>query len=276
MKTFMLFLRWLVLFCAAAAMNFPVISTLVTSLKTNAEISSNPGLWVDNPTLENYAQVLEITERLNIYAYLFNSVIASLIGSILPVILAFPAAYAVARQGYGRNVLLPVVVNIRALPLVIFAIPLYMMYQWVGLLDTRLGLGLILAIVNLPLALVILINAINDVPEELDEAARLDGAPIGSIILRIIVPICRPALATTFIFSFITAWNEFLFGLMLTTSKAVPVTVGASFFFSASGGGVRWGVAAAVMIVAALPPVVLGLVMYRQISGSMTAGAVKG
>lgn len=276
MKTFMTYLRWLVFFCAAAAMNFPVISTLITSLKTNAEISSNPGLWVYNPTLENFAQVLQITERLNIYSYLFNSVIASLIGSIVPVILAFPAAYAVARQGYGRNVLLPVVVNIRALPLVIFAIPLYMMYQWLGLLDTRLGLGLILAIVNLPLALVILINAINDVPEELDEAARLDGAPISSIILRIIVPICRPALATTFIFGFITAWNEFLFGLMLTTREAVPVTVGASFFFSASGGGVRWGVAAAVMIVAALPPAVLGLVMYRQISGSMTAGAVKG
>jgi len=276
MKAFTQYLRWLVFFCAAFAMNFPVISTLVTSLKTNAEISSNPGLWVNDPTLENYAQVLEVTERLNIYAYLFNSVIASLIGSILPVILAFPAAYAVARQGYGRNVMLPVVVNIRALPLVIFAIPLYMMYQWIGLLDTRLGLGLILAIVNLPLALVMLINAINDVPVELDEAARIDGTPIASIILRIIVPICRPALATTFIFSFITAWNEFLFGLMLTTSKAVPVTVGASFFFSASGGGVRWGVAAAVMIVAALPPVVLGLVMYRQISGSMTAGAVKG
>ena len=78
------------------------------------------------------------------------------------------------------------------------------------------------------------------------------------------------------IFGFITAWNEFLFGLMLTTSKAVPITVGASFFFAASGGGVQWGVASAVMIVGALPPVLLGLIMYRQISGSMTAGAVKG
>ena len=76
--------------------------------------------------------------------------------------------------------------------------------------------------------------------------------------------------------SFIYRWNEFLFGLMLTTSKAVPVTVGASFFFAASGGGVRWGVAAAVMILATLPPLVLGLVMYRHIGRSLTAGAVKG
>lgn len=269
-------LRWAVFCVAAFAMNFPVISTLITSLKSNAEISSNPGLWIEKPTLENYVRVLEVTERLDIYSYLFNSTVASMIGAIAPILLAFPAAYAIARRGYGQNFLLPVIVNLRALPLVIFAIPLYMMYQWLGLLDTRLGLGLILTVVNLPLALLVLVNAINDVPAELDEAARVDGAPVTSIILRIIFPLCRPALATTFIFGFITAWNEFLFGLMLTTREAVPVTVGASFFFSASGGGIRWGIAAAVMIVAALPPVLLGLVMYRQISGSMTAGAVKG
>ena len=151
-----------------------------------------------------------------------------------------------------------------------------MMFQWLNLLDTQLGLGLILTIVNLPLALVILVNAISDVPIELDEAAKIDGATTLQIMLRVIRPVVRPALVTTFIFGFITAWNEFLYGLMLTTNKAVPMTVGASFFFSASGGGIQWGMASAVMIVGALPPMLLGLVMYRQISGSMTAGAVKG
>jgi multiple sugar transport system permease protein len=151
-----------------------------------------------------------------------------------------------------------------------------MMFQWLGLLDTQLGLGLILTIVNLPLALVILVNAISDVPAELDEAAKMDGASTFQVMLGIIRPVVRPALITTFIFGFITAWNEFLFGLMLTTNKAVPMTVGASFFFAASGGGVQWGAASAVMILGALPPMLLGLLMYRQISGSMTAGAVKG
>ncbi|MHA1566691.1 MAG: carbohydrate ABC transporter permease [Alphaproteobacteria bacterium] len=276
MRRFWTSMRWLVFVVAAFAMNFPVLSTLVTSLKTNAEISSNAGLWVQHPTLVNYFAALTVTDRLNIFAFLGNSLAAASIGAILPIILAFPAAYAVARRGYGRNILVPVIVNLRTMPLVIFAIPLYMMYQWVGLLDTRLGLGLILTIVNLPLALMILVNAIHEIPEELDEAAKVDGAGTGHIILRIIAPVCRPALATTFIFGFIIAWNEFLFGLMLTTRDAVPMTVGASFFFAASGGGVQWGVAAAVMIIAALPPVLLGLVMYRQISASMTAGAVKG
>lgn len=269
-------LRWMVFAIAAAAMNFPVIVTLVTSFKSARELSINAGLWINQPTLENYARVLTQIDRFNIYSYLVNSAIASLIGTGLAILLAFPAAYAIARSEAGRRTLLPMVVNLRAVPLIIFAIPLYMMYQWLGLLDTQLGLGLILTIVNTPLALVILVNAINDVPLELDEAAKIDGANSFQVMMRIIRPVVRPALVTTFIFGFITAWNEFLFGLMLTTSRAVPMTVGASFFFAASGGGVQWGTASAVMILGALPPALLGLLMYRQISGSMTAGAVKG
>lgn len=269
-------LRWIVFTVAAFAMNFPVIVTLVTSFKSARELSSNPGLMVSAPTLANYASVLADTERFNIYNYLLNSLVASLIGTGIAIVLALPAAYAVARSEVGQRLLLPLVINLRALPLVIFAIPLYMMYQWLGLLDTRLGLGLILAIVNIPLALVILVNAINDISPELDEAALMDGASPLRVMFSIVRPVIRPALVTTFIFGFITAWNEFLFGLMLTTANAVPTTVGASFFFAASGGGVQWGTASAVMILGALLPALLGLVMYRQISGSMTAGALKG
>ena len=269
-------LRWIVLLVAIFAMNFPVLVTLVTSFKSARELSVNPGFWINAPTLENYVRVLQVSDRLNIFAYLANSFAAAIIGTGLAIVLAFPAAYAVARGNFGRRTMMPIIINLRAVPLIIFAIPLYVMFQWLNLLDTQLGLGLILTIVNLPLALVILVNAISDVPIELDEAAKIDGATTLQIMLRVIRPVVRPALVTTFIFGFITAWNEFLFGLMLTTNKAVPMTVGASFFFSASGGGIQWGMASAVMIVGALPPMLLGLVMYRQISGSMTTGAVKG
>ena len=269
-------LRWIVFAIAAFAMNFPVIVTIITSFKSGKELSVNPSFWINQPTLDNYAKVLEVTDRLNIFAYFWNSLVASLMATTLAIILVFPAAYAIARGNFGRRLLMPGIVNLRAVPLIIFAIPLYMMFQWLGLLDTQLGLGLILTIVNLPLALVVLVNAIADVPAELDEAAKMDGANVFQIMWNIVRPVVRPALVTTFIFGFITAWNEFLFGLMLTTNKAVPMTVGASFFFSASGGGVQWGTASAVMILGALPPMLLGLIMYRQISGSMTAGAVKG
>lgn len=269
-------LRWIVFIIAAVLMNFPVIATLVTSFKSARELSTNAGLWINAPTLEHYQTALEVSDRLNIFAYLYNSAVASLIGTSLAIVLALPAAYAIARGKFGQKILLPAVVNLRAVPLIIFAIPIYMMFQMVGLLDTQFGLGLILTIVNLPLALVILVNAINDVPAELDEAALMDGASRVRILANIVAPVCRPAIVTAFIFGFITAWNEFLFGLMLTTSNAVPITVGASFFFASSGGGVQWGVASAVMIIGALPPMLIGLLMYRQISGSMAAGAVKG
>jgi len=268
--------RWLVFVVAALVMNFPVIATLITAFKSPQEARRNASLWVEQPTLENFATVLTVTDRLDVYGYLTNSLIAAIIGAILPMLVCFPMAWAMARRGLGEAVLFPLIVNLRALPLIIFAIPLYMMYAFAGLLDTQLGLGLILAIVNLPLAFLLLYNAVLAVPAELEEAARMDGAPLHQLLLRVVLPLTRPALITTFVFGFITAWNEFLFGLMLTTQAAVPVTVGASFFFATSGGGVQWGVAAAVMIVAALPPLVLGLVMYRRISGSMVTGAVKG
>lgn len=269
-------LRWAVLVLAATAFNFPVIVTALTALKGPRELMANPGLVVREPTLANIAEVLTPTDRLDVFAYLANSAVAATIGSALAIALAMPAAYAMARGGMGRRLLLPLVVNLRAIPLIVFAIPIYMVYQQVGLLDTRLGLGLVLTVVNLPLALVLLVNAVADVPRELDEAARVDGVTRAQILRHVVMPLCRPAIVTTFIFGFITAWNEFLFGLMLTTSEAVPVTVGASFFFASGGGGVRWGVASAVMLVAALPPMALGLVMYRQLTGSLAAGAVKG
>lgn len=269
-------LRWIVFALAAFVMNFPVLATLVTAFKSPAEVSRNPSLWIEAPTLENFATVLTISDRLNVYHYLWNSTVAAVIGAVLPMVVAFPIAWAMVRRGIGRGVLFPLVVNLRALPLIIFAIPLYMMFSVAGLLDTRLGLGLILAVVNLPLALMLLVNAVADIPTEIEEAAHVDGARLPYLLRKVVLPLCRPALITTFIFGFITAWNEFLFGLMLTTSKAVPMTVGASFFFATSGGGVQWGVAAAVMVVAALPPLVLGLVMYKRITGSMVAGAVKG
>jgi multiple sugar transport system permease protein len=269
-------LRWLVFALAALAMNFPVLSTFVTSLKSDAEISSNASLWIAKPTLDNYRDIFAMQDRFDILHYLANSLIVSLIGSALAIGLAFPAAYAMARFGVGRRWLLPLVVNLRAVPLIIFAIPIYLMYQRLALLDTRIGLALILALVNVPLALVLFSTAIRELPLEIEEAARVDGAGTLRLLIHVVAPMSLSIGAATAVLAFILSWNEFLFGLMLTTSRATPVSVGASFFFAASGGGVRWGVAAAVMILATLPPLVLGLAMYRQIGRSMTAGAVKG
>jgi multiple sugar transport system permease protein len=269
-------LRWTVYLVAVFALNFPVIATLVTSLKSDAEIMSNPSLWINEPTLVNFAAIFDMADRFDILHFLWNSAISSAIGSVLSIMLAFPAAYAMVRFGTARHWLLPLVVNLRAIPLIIFAIPIYLMYQQVSLLDTRFGLALILCLVNVPLVLVLLATAMADLPIEVEESARVDGANTFWLLIYIVAPMSLNVIAASSVLAFIYAWNEFLFGLMLTTSNATPISVGASFFFAASGGGVRWGVAAAVMMLATLPPLLLGLFMYRQIGKSMTAGAVKG
>ncbi len=269
-------LRWLVLILAVAALNLPVIVTLVTSFKSDAEIAANPSLMIEAPTFANYARIFAMADRFDILHYLRNSLIEAALGTLLAMAFALPAAYGMVRFRVGLAWLFPPVVNLRAIPLIIFAIPIYLMYQAVGLLDTRFGLALILCLVNLPLVLVLLVNAVREVPVELDEAARIDGAGAWTILRLVILPLVRPMLASSAVLAFIYAWNEFLFGLMLTTRAAVPVTVGASFFFSASGGGVQWGVAAAVMMLSTLPPLLLGLFAYRHIGRSMTAGAIKG
>jgi multiple sugar transport system permease protein len=268
--------RWLVLAVAIVVLNLPVIVTLETSFKGDAEIADNPSLLVEAPTWHNYVHIFAIADRFDILHYLSNSLIVAATGTALAIGFALPAAYAMARFRTGLSWLFPGVVNLRAIPLIIFSIPIYLMYQQAGLLDTRFGLSLILCLVNLPLVLVLLVNAVRDLPAELDEAARIDGAGAWTILLRIVLPLLRPVIASCCVLGFIYAWNEFLFGLMLTTRAAVPVTVGASFFFSASGGGVQWGIAAAVMMLSTLPPMLVGLVAYRHLGRSLTAGAVKG
>lgn len=269
-------LRILVFVLVALVLNFPLLATLLASFKSDAEISANPGLGIEAPTLDNYRAIFGMADRFDIAHYLLNSFVAATLGALLSVALAFPAAYAIARHGTGRRWLLPLVTNLRAIPLIIFAIPLYLMYQQLALLDTRVGLALILCLVNLPLVLALFVNAIAELPLEIEEAARVDGARVVSLLVRVVFPLVRPVLASALVLAFIAAWNEFLFGLMLTTRNAVPMTVGASFFFSASGGGVRWGTAAAVMVLSTLPPLVLSLFAYGAIGRSRTAGAVKG
>ena len=109
-------LRWIVFAIAAIALNFPVLVTLSTSFKSARELSGNPGLWVQAPTLENYLTVFHVSDRLNIFLYLFNSLAVALMGTVLAVMLALPAAYAIARGKFGERTQLPFIVKQRALP----------------------------------------------------------------------------------------------------------------------------------------------------------------
>jgi multiple sugar transport system permease protein len=265
--------RWLVLVVAALLLNLPVIATVLTSLKTTADINASPPVWLFTPTLEHYRTVLT-DPALDFPRYLVNSLALSLGGALLALVLALPAAYGIVRGRIGATWLLPLVTNLRAVPLVIFAIPIYLMYQLIGLLDTRTGLALVACLINLPTALVLLVGFIRDLPIELEESARVDGAGLGQVLRHVVLPLSRPMLLAVLILSVIFAWNEFLFGLILSTRNAVPVTVGATFFITSWG--IKWGATAAAMTLSVLPPMLLGLVAYRWLGKALLAGALKG
>ena len=266
-------LRWLLFVLAVLLLNLPVIVTILTALKSDADINASPPVWLFTPTLLHFRTVLG-DPTLHFPRYLANSTALAGGGTLLALLLAVPAAYGMVRSGAGARILLPLMANLRAVPLVVFAIPFYLMYQVLGLLDTRTGLALIACIINLPLSLLIAVNAISDLPLEIEEAARVDGAGTRMILVRIVLPLIRPMLLSAGILGFITAWNEFLFGLILSTRNAVPVTVAVTFFTTSFG--VRWGDTAAAMVLSMAPPMVLGLVAARGIGGALTAGAIKG
>jgi multiple sugar transport system permease protein len=266
-------LRWLAFGLVVLLINFPIIATAATSLKSIADLYKNPPVWIFQPTLKYYVTVLS-DPTLDFPKFLINSVIISLGGTAIAMALTLPAAYAIVRFGIGSSTLLPIITNLRAVPLIIFAIPFYLMFQLLGLLDTQLALSLIGAVINIPLALILFVGFVQDFPLEVEEAARVDGASTWQVFRFVIMPLARPIITATAILSFIYVWNEFLFGLILTTQRATPVTVGSTLFITSWG--VKWGEISAAMILSILPPLVLGMLSYRQLARALTAGAVKG
>lgn len=264
-------LRWFFFALVVLIFNFPLFFTAATSLKRTPEITAK--IWLFVPTLEHYLKIFT-DPSLNFPRYLLNSISIALGGTLIAILVTLPAAYAMVRFGVGRRSLLPLVTNLRAVPLIIFAIPFYLMFQSIGLLDTRIGLAVIAAVINVPLALILFAGFIQDFPPEIEEAARVDGAGVLGVFRYIIVPLALPVVVAVSILSFIYAWNEYLFGLILTTKNATPVTVGAALFITSWG--VRWGEIAAAMTVSALPPLILGMFGYRYLARALVAGAVKG
>lgn len=273
MKRVGLAARWLLFVVVVVVFNFPLLSTVATSLKTTPDISAFPPKLLFTPTVEHYVTVFT-SRSVDIERFLFNSIVIASVGTLLTIVITLPGAYAIVRYKRGLRLLFPFVTNLRTIPLIIFAIPFYLMYQVLGLLDTRAGLAIIAALINLPLALVVLVGFVQDFPLDIEEAARVDGASTLGVLWHVVLPLSRPVIASVAVLSFIYAWNEFLFGLILTTKSATPVTVGATFFVTSYG--IRWGPIAAAITLSVLPPLILGVVSYRYFTKGLIAGAIKG
>jgi multiple sugar transport system permease protein len=254
-----------------AATLFPVLWLAQISLKTDVEAMRMPPAIFFVPTLDNYAAIFQ-----GRFARSFlNSLVVSLSTTLVGMLLGVPAAYALSRASFGRSQGLALwVLTTRMAPPIAFAIPFFLAYRWLGLIDTLSGLLIIYLTFNLSLVMWMMRTFFDGIPRSLEEAAAIDGAGPLQVFHRITLPLSGPGLATTAIFCFVFAWNDFFYALVLTRSRALMAPVAIVNFMNYEGW--EWGKIGAAATMIMLPVVLFALAVRRYLIRGLTAGALKG
>ncbi|WP_246786931.1 carbohydrate ABC transporter permease [Rhizobium leguminosarum] len=224
-------------------------------------------------TLENYYTLLQNSPFPN---YLRNSLVVCTISTVAAVTISLITAYGFSRNRdfRGRGLLLILVICTQLFPYVILITPLYSMFFAVGLINNPLSLVLSYTAMNLPFAIYLFLGYLDTIPQDLDEAAKLDGASTIQIIFKVILPIAWPGVVTVAVNAFVSAWDEFLFALTLMTAdenKTVPVGL-AGFFGEYT---TQWNLVMTASVISTLPTLVLFMLLQRKLVSDLAAGAVK-
>jgi sorbitol/mannitol transport system permease protein len=251
---------------------FPILWTILTSFKTEAEaIASPPSFLFFDWTLENYGAV---QERSNYVLHFMNSVIISVGSTVLGLIIAVPAAWSMAfvPAKHTKNVLMWML-STKMLPPVGVLIPIYLIFRDTGLLDTRTGLVIVLTLINLPIIIWMLYTYFKEIPGEILEASRMDGANLRNEIIHVLTPMAVPGIASTLLLNIILAWNEAFWTLNLTAAKAAPLTAFIASYSSPEG--LFYAKLSAASTMAIAPILIMGWFSQKQLVRGLTFGAVK-
>ena len=250
---------------------FPLLWIFLMSLKTQRDVIATPPKFIFTPTFQNYAEVLS---RPDFLVPLKNTVIVTLGALLLSVIIGLPAAYALARMEFrGKEDLAFSFLSLRFAPELIILLPLFVIYQSLGLYDTYIGLILVYQLITFPLMVWMMRSFLEDVPKELEEAVQIDGGSWFTSFRMIVTRIALPGLAASCVLSFIYAWNHFVFALVLASDKTV-ITGGLLQFISFEQ--IQWGAMAAGVMLAIVPEFVIAVFALRYMIRGLTAGTVKG
>lgn len=252
----------------------PVVWIVSLSLKAGDDIN-NKKFWPSALSMENYRIVFSsdlFTTALR------NSIGISLIATTISVVLAMFAAYAVARLEFpGKKLLLGTALAITVFPVIAIATPLFNLWRTVGLFDTWLGLIIPYLSFSLPLSVYVLSAFFREIPWEMEQAAQVDGATPLQAFRKVIVPLAAPGVFTAAILTFFAVWNDFIFGITLTSSEAArPVPAALAFFSGASQFSQPTAPIAAASVVVTVPVIILVLLFQQKIVAGLTNGAVKG
>ncbi|MEX6506889.1 carbohydrate ABC transporter permease [Jiella sp. M17.18] len=251
---------------------FPILWTFLTSFKTELQAIAIPPVFVDfHWTLENYET---IQSQSNYFHFMLNSVYLSLGSTLLGLIFAIPAAWAMAFSPTKRtkDVLLWML-STKMLPAVGVLIPIYLLFVNFGLLDSRLGLIVVLFLIDLPIIVWMLYTYFKEIPGEILEAARMDGATLRQEIIEVLTPMAVPGIASTVLLNVILSWNEAFWTLQLTTTQAAPLTQFIASFSSPEGNFYAKLSAASMLAIA--PILIVGWFSQKQLVRGLTFGAVK-
>lgn len=256
---------------------FPVLSILMTSFKSSSDLNSGkfiPSKFVTS----NYEQIFVGEAKDLFLPALWNSIGISLISTFVAVVLATLCAYAIARLDFpGKKIVLTTALMVSMFPVISIVTPLFNLWRQVGLYDTWLGLIIPYLSLTLPISIWTLAAFFQQIPWDLDRAAQVDGATTWQAFRKVIVPLTLPGVFTTAIIAFFIAWNDFVYGIGLTsTAAARPVPAALAFFTGASQFEAPAGAISAAAIIVTIPVVLLVLAFQRQIVSGLTQGAVKG
>ena len=251
---------------------FPIFWTILTSFKTEAQAINDPPLFFTfDWTFENYAVV---QERSDYMKFLWNSVIIAGGSTLLGILVAIPAAWSMAFVSSKRTKdILLWMLSTKMLPAVGVLYPISLLFVEFNLLDTRSGLMVVLMLINLPIIVWMLFTYFKEIPGEILEAARMDGAKFKEEILYVLTPMAIPGIASTVLLNFILAWNEAFWTLNLTAAKAAPLSAFIASYSSPEGLFFAKLSAASTMAIA--PVLILGWFSQKQLVRGLTFGAVK-
>lgn len=256
---------------------FPILWMVLLSLKTAADQTTT--YFAFTPTLDNFVTVLSDEGTRLTSVNFANAILSSVIncgGAVLvSLVIGIPAAYAAGRYRFkGSDDLMFTILSFRFAPELMVIVPLFVIYNQIGLFDTKVGMIWVLQLVTMPLVVWILRSYFEDLPADLEHAALLDGYTRRKAFVMVALPMVRPGIAAAALLAFIFAWNNYVFPLILSGADNATITVAISRFLG-GGGQAYYNLTAAAALIGALPPLLLALTIQRYLVRGLSFGAVK-
>ncbi|ESY55181.1 MULTISPECIES: carbohydrate ABC transporter permease [unclassified Mesorhizobium] len=263
---------WAVLLVAVVVALTPYVWMVLASFKNRVDLLSSVPKWIFSPTLANYPAVFIDKEY---WPLAINSVLISVSSTVLCIVIGAPAAYGFARSDFpGKEDLFFFFLTTRMAPPISIAVPLFLFFTSLGLIDTIYAVVIAHTSFNLSLVVWMMRGFFAEIPREIDEAAMMDGRSRLGAFFFVVAPLAAPGIGATAVLCFILSWNEFLYAFILVAFDGRPLTVGIPGLVTPHG--TLWGQVAAVAIVATLPIVLFTFLVQKQLVRGLTFGAVKG